>query len=249
MFSSLTGRKVPRPTCRSTSTIFTPLAAIGGGGGAAPGHGIDGLIPLLVRQTLRDVGRQRHLPRTVQHLLEDAVIEELHPLAPVHGGVPQDLHGQLRRHLIDRAHLGPFGGLAEALPGIPLQPAQEQKLHGAAGLGPMADQTGGDDPGIVPHQHVPGVQVLEHVREHPVGDGPVAPVVDEEPGLAPHGGRGLGDQLLGQVVVKVARLQNAPLKTDSSLLYIANPFGATAKSVHFPQASLFIPLVVYFYLV
>ena len=211
----------------------------GGGCSAAPGDGVDGLVSLLIGEALRDIGRQGHLAGSVQHLLEDAGIQQLHPLSALHGRVPQDLHGELGRHLIDRACLGPFGGLAEAFPNVPLQAAKEQKLHGAAGLGSVPDKPCGNDPGVVSHQHVPGVQMVQHVREHPVCDGSVLSVVDEQPGLAPHGGRGLGDQLPGQIIVKVACFQDAPRNTDSSLLYISDPFGATEKKHSADKGYLF----------
>lgn len=78
-----------------------------------------------------------------------------HPVAVL----PDLLHrgGELtvaEGNLVPRLHL--LAGLAQALPALIPQVPQQQNLHRTAG-GPVAQEPGGQHPGIVHHQAVAGI--------------------------------------------------------------------------------------------
>ena len=179
------------------------VQAGGGGGGGAVDLGVDGLIPLIVLKLLLDVGRQRHLAQLLQYLQEDPLVVEAHQTVPA---------GCLRLHRggeasLAEGHLGPRLQLParadQALPeSVPLV-GQQQHLTGASPGEPVADQPGWQDPGVVQHQAVPRPQQLGQLIKVPVGDLPGALVQGQQSGGVPALQRGLSDQLLRKVKIKI----------------------------------------------
>lgn len=74
----------------------------------------------------------------------------------------------------------------------------------------MADQTGGQDPGVVEYQTVPLLKKGGQVIEVVVADGPGPLVQGQQPGRIPLGDGRLGDQLRGQFVVKIMCFNKYP---------------------------------------
>ena len=200
----------------------TPLAAIfssssgvarRGGRRAAQDLGVDGLIPLLVLQLLLDIGRQGHFAQVLQHLQEDAlVVEAHHPVAVgqlLHhlGGQFPVAEAQLRpcTHLPARAH--------QALPGLVAPVDQQQHLAGAAAGQPLAQQAGGQHPGVVQNQAVAGIQKVRQLVEVMVTGLPCLPVQRHQAGGVPLVQGRLGDQLLRKVIVKIACFHGTPVLT------------------------------------
>ena len=71
---------------------------------------------------------------------------------------------------------------------------------------PVADEAGGEHPGVVQHQAVPGAEEPGQVVEVVVADGAGGLIQGQQPGAVPLLQRGLGDQLRRQVVIKIFRL-------------------------------------------
>ena len=174
-----------------------------GGGGGAYHFGVDRLIPLIVLKLRLDVGRQRHLAQPFQNFKENAlVVEANQALAVVQflfdgggelGTVAED-HLGARFQLTARAH--------QALPALVPLVYQQQHLAHTAGR-TVADEPGGNNPGVVEHQTVPRAEELGQLIEMVVLHCPGMLVQGEKPGGIPPLQRGLGDELLGQVKVKI----------------------------------------------
>ena len=177
-----------------------------GGGGAAQHLGVHGLVPLLVLELLLDVGGQGHFPQPLQGLQEDALVVEPDQAAALLQ-LLHDLGGQLP------VAEGEPGALAElparadqALPHLVAPVVQQQHLADAAAGQPLAHQTGGQHPGVVQDQTVAGVQEIRQVIEMVVSRGAAHPVQRHQAGGVPLLDGGLGDQLLGQIIVKITGL-------------------------------------------
>ena len=184
------------------------MEAGGGGGGGAVDFGVDRLIPLAVLELLLDVGGQGHLAQLLQHLQEDALIVEAHqPVAPGH----LRLHRGGEAAPVPKDHLGPGLQLPprahQALPqAVPLV-GEEEDLTGPAPGQPVADEPGGEHPGVVQHQAVPRPEELGQVIEVVVGDGPGLLVQGQQPGGVPPLQRVLGDEFLREVKIKIGCFQ------------------------------------------
>ena len=168
---------------------------------------IDRLVALLVFQLLLDVGRQGHLPHLVQQREEDALIGKAHqPVSVLF--YANHLPGEEPLAKDEAAAFpGPLARLAQDLPGIVPFVFQQQKLH----MGPRVllnpIDAGGQHPGVVEDKAVARAQKLADLIKmmvaHPAG----APVQDHQPGSVPRLHGGLGNQLLGQIIIKIVRLQ------------------------------------------
>ena len=194
----------------------------GGGGGGADFPGIDGLVALLVGQLCLDVGGQGHFAQPLQYLQEDALVVEFHhPVAVLlhltHGGsqlaVPEGYGVAL-------PHFAP--GLAQAFPLLVPQIPQQQHLYRAAG-GTMPHQPGGQHPGVVEHQAVAGVQIVDNVIKMLVGNLAGFPVQHHQPGAVPLFQGSLGNQFFRQIIIKIMGFQFFLLR-----------FQNTNSIVHFP---------------
>ena len=173
---------------------------------------IHGLIALRILQPLRDIRRQRRLPHAVQDLLQNTVVLQLHQLATLRPGIAEHAHAQTVAHAVflpgPRAARRP----GQALPPVALRAAQQQELHVPARVLTHADQACRYDARGVAHEHVPRMEVRRDIGKHAVGDRPRASVVQEQTRGGPVRRRRLRDQLLRQLIVKIAGVQsvNAP---------------------------------------
>ena len=184
------------------------MEAGGGGGGGAVDFGVDGLIALAVLELLLDVGGQGHLAQLLQHLQKNALIVEAHqPVAT----------GRLRLHRggeaapVPKDHLGPglqlppraYQTLPQAVPLV----GEEEDLTGPAPGQPVADEPGGEHPGVVQHQAVSRTEELGQVVKVVVGDGPGLLVQGQQPGGVPPLQGVLGDEFLREVKIKIGCFQ------------------------------------------
>ena len=99
-----------------------------------------------------------------------------------------------------------LAGLAQALPASAPQIPQKQNLHCPAG-GTVSQKPGGQHPGIVHYQAVPGIQIIQHIIKMTVGNFPGLPIQNHKPGGVALLQRGLRDQLFRQVIPIVLRLK------------------------------------------
>ena len=68
----------------------------------------------------------------------------------------------------------------------------------------MSQQPGGQHPGVVEHQAVPRPQQLGEIEEVHMGGLAALPVQDQQPGGVPPLQRGLSNQLLRQIKIKIS---------------------------------------------
>ena len=178
-----------------------------GGGGGAHLPGVDGLVPLRVLELRLDIGGQRHPAQALQQLQENAVVVEADQAVASLADL-QDLGGEKP---VSEGEPGPLSKLLsrpdQALPDLIAPVYQQQDLYRAAAGLPVAQQPGGQHPGIVEHQTVAGPQQGGQVIKVQVPGGPGLLVQHHEPGAVPPVQRGLGDELLGEVIVKIRCLQ------------------------------------------
>ena len=185
--------------------LLGEVEAGGGGGGGAHLPGVDGLVPLRVVELGLDIGRQGHFAQLLQLLQKDALIVKAdQPVAPLQH--LSDLGGELalaEGYLGTGLHLA--AGPHQALPGLVAPVDEQQHLHGTAAGLPVADEPGGQHPGVIEHQAVPrsqhGGQI---VKMHVFGLAGLF-VQHQQPGGVPLLQRGLSDELLRQVKVKIGR--------------------------------------------
>ena len=177
--------------------LLGEMEARRGCGGAAHHLGVHGLIALTVLQLLLDIGWQRHFAQAIQRLQKDALVFEAHQ-AVAAGQFLRDLGSQLtvtEGELCALAH--------QALPGLVAPVDQQQHLAGAAARHTLAQQTGRQHTGIVEDQTVARMEILRQIEKVPVLPRAGGLIQHQQAGgITPLDGR-LGDQLLGQVEIKV----------------------------------------------
>ncbi len=133
---------------------------------------VDRVVARPVLKLVVDVGRQRHLPERVQHLLENALIVKLHQPVPLIDDI-DDLADErsLLRRPVRAAEEDPgadpafFARLHQRLPGIRALPGQEQDLHLSEAPLANAEKARRDHLGVVDHQGVAGLKVRGDVFE------------------------------------------------------------------------------------
>ena len=175
-------------------------------GGGAYRTGIHGLIPFRVGQLGLDIGRQGHFPQALQSFQKNPLILEPHQPVAV---------------LTDLQHLGGKGPVSEGQPCARLQPPsgadqtfpdlfspvdeQQYLSRAAAGL-PATDEPGGEHAGVVEHQAVPWPQEAGQIVKVRMAAGPGLLVQHQKPGGVPALQRRLGNELLGELEIKVCGL-------------------------------------------
>ena len=174
-------------------------------GGGAFGLGVDGLVALAVPELLMDVGRQGHLPQPVQQFLKDALVEEAHPAAAGFLHVVQHLAAQQAvPEGADRTGLQPPARADQGFPVGGVLPAEQKDLHRHAGVLLDAQQARGDDPRLVDHQGVAGIQVFDDIVKSPVLDAVLQGADHQQPAVVAGLDGSLGDELFRQFIVKVS---------------------------------------------
>lgn len=143
------------------------------------------------------------MPRC-SNLQENTFVIEAHQTVAVR----QDLGNLRGQFAIAEGELGPLphvpSGAHQALPGLLSPVDQQQHLAGTAPRQPLAQQAGGQDPGIVQNQAVAGIQKVRQFIEMVMLPGTGVPVQGHKPGAVPPFQRRLRDQLLGQFVIEIA---------------------------------------------
>ena len=97
-------------------------------------------------------------------------------------------------------------GLGQTLPPVVTQVPQQKQLGGAAG-GTVAQEPGGQNSGVVHHQGIAGIQIIENIVKMPVCQFAGPAVHSQQPGSIPLLQGRLGDQFLRQVVPEVPGLK------------------------------------------
>ncbi len=169
--------------------------------------GVNGLIPRLVLQPVRDIRGKRHLSEAVQNLLKDSLIgktdqavsllHNLKHLSPKQA-VPED-------NPCPRLHL--FSRLYQGFPYIVLPPFQKKHLYGRFRVLLHSKEPCRNYTGIVQHKTVARTQIIRKITESFMPDLPGFFVHDQEPG-----GRSvvkgiLGDELRGKFIIKIRSLK------------------------------------------
>ena len=178
-----------------------------GRGGRSIHLGINGLIALPVGKLRLDIGRQWHFPQAFQNFKKDTLIVELHQAV---ARVQDLLHRGSQRAVAEgqfRTGLQFPSRLNQALPHAAALVRQQQDLSRPAGGNPLAQQTGGDHAGVIHHQAVARTQIFRQIVKMSVLQSAVLPVQHQQTGAVAALQRRLGDQFLGQVIVKIACFQ------------------------------------------
>ncbi len=172
---------------------------------------VDGLVALLVRQRLVDVGRQGHLAGRLDALEQVgvAVVGQLDEADAVADGLAHRDREDPRagRVVQDGARRDSPAGAHERLPGGRAALFEQQHLDRAAG-GLHQTQPGRQHPGAIDHDEVSGVEQVRqvaHVAVVGAGEG-----VDQQAGGVAWLDRLLGDARLGQVVVELGGVHGGP---------------------------------------
>ena len=162
-----------------------------------------------------NIGRQRHLTQLVEDLLKHAVVVEFH-LAAAILGIVDDLGAQKAiAKGAERAGTQPAAGTHKALPHILFQTLEQQDLHRHAGILLFAQQTGRDNLGFIHHQHIALFQKLGQIIKMQVLNALVLAVVYQKAAVVARFHGGLRNQLLWQVVVKIAGLHRCSCSPSS----------------------------------
>ena len=115
-------------------------------------------------------------------------------------------------HLGTRLQLSPRTD--QTLPQAAALINKEKHFTGSAGRA-MADEPGGQNPGVVQHQTVPWPQKLWQIEKVVVGDSPGGLVQGEQTGGVPPLQGGLGNEFLRELEVKISCFQR---HTSSQIL-------------------------------
>lgn len=167
--------------------------------------GIDRLITLLILEFFLNIGRQRHAAELLQHLKEDTFIMEFNQTVAVR----QDFLNLRRQLTIAESDLRALAQTAsrtdQALPDIVAAVDQQKDLRNAAARA-VSDQARGQDAGIVEHETVAGIQELRQLIKMMMPDFSGLFVQYQQTGGVPLIQRSLGNQTLGQIIIKITCL-------------------------------------------
>ena len=165
--------------------------------------GIDGLVALVVLKLRGDVGRQRHVADLLEHRVDafplvgkaDQAVAALHRLQHLAGHQP-----------IAKGELDPrlclFTGFDQRFPDVLLLLFQQQHLDVPAGVGLDAVQARRDNAGVVDHQQVAWIQIVDDVIKMMVAARAALAVHHQQARVVPRLNRRLCDLLLGQIKPK-----------------------------------------------
>ena len=165
--------------------------------------GIDGLVALVVLKLRGDVGRQWHVADLLEHRVDafplvgkaDQAIAALHRLQYLAGHQP-----------VAKGELDPrlclFAGFDQRFPNVLPLLFQQQHLDVTAGVGLDAVQARRDNAGIVDHQQVAWIQIVDDVIKMMVAARAALAVHHQQTRVVPRLHRRLRDLLLGQIKPK-----------------------------------------------
>ena len=165
--------------------------------------GIDGLVALVVLKLRGDVGRQRHVADLLEHRVDafplvgkaDQAVAALHRLQHLAGHQP-----------VAKGELDPrlclFTGFDQRFPDVLLLLFQQQHLDVPAGVGLDAVQARRDNAGVIDHQQVAWIQIVDDVIKVMVAARAALAVHHQQTRVVPRLHRRLRDLLLGQIKPK-----------------------------------------------
>ena len=165
--------------------------------------GIDGLVALVVLKLRGDVGRQRHVADLLEYRVDafplvgkaDQAVAALHRLQHLAGHQP-----------VAKGELDPrlclFTGFDQRFPDVLLLLFQQQHLDVPAGVGLDAVQARRDNAGVVDHQQVAWIQIVDDVIKMMVAARAALAVHHQQTRVVPRLHRRLRDLLLGQIKPK-----------------------------------------------
>ncbi len=201
-------------------------------------HGVDRLVLLGVALVAGDIGRQGHVARGMNGLVKRvgrAVGRRAHGIkahqAPALGALDKvdDRARQDHRRRVGRVQparavldhgarlLQALAGVDQAFPHMPqrvevFSPLEQQGLGDAAGAALLAHQTRRHDAGLVGNQQVAGLKQVKDVVEVLVRDVAGLAVKHKQAARVARLGRGLGNKLVWQGVIKVVGAHSCPLR-------------------------------------
>ena len=160
--------------------------------------GIHGLIPVFVRQLMRNIGRQRHFAQTVQYFFPNTRVPETdQPVALFH-----HIHHFPPEPSVPKYQLcaGPgfFARLYQSFPQIRFSPGQQQYLNGCACIRLHTIEPGRDNPRIIQYKTVARTEKIHNLPKCMMS-GSTGPLIQyQQPGTAPIRQRILGNQFFRQ---------------------------------------------------
>ena len=193
------------------------MEAGGGGGDGADLAGVDGLVTLAVEAghlgvvgVAVDVGRDGGEAVLGEDVHERGVAGETDAGAALFAAL-EDIGEEVAVGEADGvADAGAAAAAAKGAPeadvpagGLLFVAVGEEEFGGAAGVVPRAEDAGGEDAGVVEDEEVAGAEVVDDVADVAVLDALLGAVEHHHAGGAADGGRGLGDEFLGEVVIEV----------------------------------------------
>ena len=175
----------------------------GRGGSGAHLFGINGLIALRILKLRLDIGRQRHLAQLLQLFQKNSlIVKPDQAVAPL-----QHLCDLSGKRTVSKGDLGSrlhFPARPDqTFPGLVSPVNEQQHLHRAASREPVADQSSGQHPRVVQHQTVSGPEKAGQVVKVYVFGGAGMLIQHQQPGAVPTLQRGLSNELLRQIKVKI----------------------------------------------
>ena len=90
---------------------------------------------------------------------------------------------------------------------------EQQHFHRAAAAGFAAAQPSRNDPAVVGHQHVAGLEIVADLVEQAVLDAPAVAVDNQQTGMVPRLDRRLSDELRRQLVIELGSFQAGSIAT------------------------------------
>ena len=85
------------------------------------------------------------------------------------------------------------------LPGVPPDLLKQQKLHVPTGALPITEQPGRQHPGVIDHQQITGIQIVDDIMENTLAGNTGLPVHQHDPRGVPWLDRRLGDKVFRQI--------------------------------------------------
>ena len=178
--SAFTGRKVPRPTWRVTKASLIPFCRIllqqlpgevqsrRGGRCRTQGPGVHRLVALLVLELLLDIRWQRHFAQALQNLQENALDNETAPAGcrPPAPGSPSAVSAPSAEASTAWPCCIFRPGFTRHSQAPPPRSCSSSTSTGPACRQPLAQQAGGQHPGVVHHQAVPRIQIVRRYHKN-----------------------------------------------------------------------------------
>ena len=164
---------------------------------------IHGLITLLVLQFMGNIRRKGHLPQLIQDFFKYTLIRKLDKTISLFHYIKNLSYEKPVPKADLCAGFCLFPRFYQSLPDIVFLPLQKEDLNACIGAHLTAVQPRRDHPGVIDHQAVSRIQVIQHMAEIGVDDFPGLLIQMHQPGRGTVRKGILGDQLLRQIIIKI----------------------------------------------